>query len=156
MVTLVRTGPVILGRLADAFNTVYGLTETRLWWKTRAFTLASGPILALAVIVAILFMLTGSRVIEGVAEVFGLRDLFSVFVAWLRYPVALLLLWVALSVIYRYSPAVRQPFRSVIWGAADTGTTAGSTPRDPGRPNRGAQGCLKSREETFRARRLRR
>jgi len=104
--------------LADAFNTVYGLTETRLWWKTRAFSLASGPILSLAVIVAILFMLTGSRVIEGVAEVFGLRDLFSVLVAWLRYPAALLLLWVALSVIYRYSPAVRQPFRSVIWGAA--------------------------------------
>ena len=38
--------------------------------------------------------------------------------AWLHYPVALVLLWAALSAVYRYSPAVTLPWRSVILGAA--------------------------------------
>src|SRR5215204_5390297 len=56
----------------ELLNTVYGLTEIRLWWKTRVLSLASGPILAFAVIVAIVFMLTGSWVIESAAEILGL------------------------------------------------------------------------------------
>jgi membrane protein len=66
-------------------------------------------VLALAVIVSVALMLTGSRVIEGAAAVFGLRWFFVLLWAWLRYPVALVLLWAALSVVYRYSPAVTQP-----------------------------------------------
>jgi len=57
-------------------------------------------------------------VAEGVAGAFGLRDLFVLLWGWLRYPVALVLLWAALSVVYRYSPAVTQHWGSVIWGAA--------------------------------------
>jgi membrane protein len=104
--------------LADAFNTAYGVTENRPWWKSQALSLVSGPLVALAVIVAVVLMLTGSRVVEGVAGAFGLRELFVLLWGWLRYPVALVLLWAALSVVYRYSPAVKQTWKSVIWGAA--------------------------------------
>src|SRR5215210_1389333 len=104
--------------LADAFNTAYGVTETRPWWKAQALLLVSGPLVALAVIVAVVLMLTGSQVAEGVAGAFGLRALFVLLWGWLRYPVALVLLWAALSVVYRYSPAVTQTWRSVIRGAA--------------------------------------
>ena len=104
--------------LADAFNTVYGLTEMRSWWKTQALSLASGPIVVVVVIVGLVTLVTGSRVIEGVAEVFGLHQLYVFLFAWLHYPVALVLLWAALSVIYRYSPSVTQPLRSVMLGAA--------------------------------------
>jgi membrane protein len=37
---------------------------------------------------------------------------------WLRFPVALLLLAVVLSVVYRFGPNARQRFRSVVPGAA--------------------------------------
>jgi membrane protein len=104
--------------LADAFNTAYGVTESRPWWKAQALSLVSGPLVALAVIVAVVLMLTGSRVAEGVAGAFGLRGLVVLLWGWLRYPVALVLLWAALSVVYRYSPAVTQTWGSVIWGAA--------------------------------------
>ena len=104
--------------LADAFNTANGLTETRPWWKAQALSLVSGPLVALAVVVAVVLMLTGSQVAEGVAGAFGLRELFVLLWGWLRYPVALVLLWAALCVVYRYSPAVTQTWRSVIWGAA--------------------------------------
>lgn len=104
--------------LADAFNIAYGLTETRPWWKAQALSLASGPIVVLAVTFAVVLMLTGSRVVEGVAGTFGIRDLYVLLWSWLHYPVALVLLWAALSVAYRYSPAVTQPLRSVMLGAA--------------------------------------
>ncbi len=104
--------------LADAFNTAYGVTETRPWWKVKALSLISGPLVALAVIVAVVLMLTGSRVAAGVAGAFGLRELFVLLWGWLRYPMALVLLWAALTVIFRYSPTVTQTWGSVIWGAA--------------------------------------
>ena len=104
--------------LADSLNVAYGVTETRRWWKSAALSLASGPIVAIAVLVAVVLMLTGTRVIEGVAEFLGMRELFVFLWGWLHYPVALVLLWVALSFIYRYSPAVTMPVRSVWLGAA--------------------------------------
>jgi membrane protein len=104
--------------LADALNVAHEVTETRRWWKSAALSLASGPIIAIAVIVAVVLMLTGTRAIEGVAEFLGLRELFVFLWGWLHYPVALVLLWVALSFIYRYSPAVTMPVRSVWLGAA--------------------------------------
>ena len=104
--------------LADALNVAHRVTETRSWWKTLALSLVSGPMVTVAVIVAIVLMLTGTRAIEGVAKVLGLRELFVFLWGWLHYPVALLLLWVALSFIYRYSPAVTMPVRSVWLGAA--------------------------------------
>jgi membrane protein len=104
--------------LADAFNNAYGLAEVRRWWKVQALTLASGPLLALAVIVAVILMLTGSQVVEGVAQVFGMRALFVMLWAWLRFPLALALLWVVLSVVYRHSPAITLTWRSVMLGAA--------------------------------------
>ncbi len=104
--------------LADALNVANGVTETRSWWRTMALSLISGPIVALAVIVAVVLMLTGTRVVEGMAEFLGVRGLFVFLWSWLHYPVALVLLWVALSFIYRYSPAVTMPVRSVLPGAA--------------------------------------
>jgi membrane protein len=104
--------------LADAFNNAYGLTERRPWWKVQVLSLASGPLLALAVIVAVVLMLTGSRVVEGVAQVFGMRALFVTLWAWLRFPLALVLLWVVLTVVYRYSSSVTLPWTSVMLGAA--------------------------------------
>jgi membrane protein len=104
--------------LADAFNTAYGVTESRPWWKAQALSLVSGPLVALAVIVAVVLMLAGSRVAEGVAGAFSLREQFVLLWGLMRYPVALVLLWAALTVVYRYSPAVTQRWGSVIWGAA--------------------------------------
>ena len=108
----------LAGTLADALNAAHGVTETRNWWKTLALSLISGPIVALAVIVAVVLMLTGTRVVEGVAGFLGVRGLFVFLWSWLHYPAALVLLWVALSFIYRYSPAVTMPVRSVWLGAA--------------------------------------
>ncbi len=103
--------------LTEAFNAAYEVTETRPARKRYALTLAFGPVLALLVIVSVGLMLIGSRLIERVAEMVGLDKLFVYLWGWLHFPVALFLLGVVLSVVYRYGPDAKQSFRSVVVGA---------------------------------------
>jgi len=104
--------------LTEAFNAAYEINETRPGWKRFALTLAFGPVLALLVIVAVGLMLIGSSLVERVAETVALDALFVYLWGWLRFPVALLLLAVVLSVVYRYGPDAKQRYRSVVRGAA--------------------------------------
>ena len=104
--------------LTEAFNVAYQVAETRRWWKQLALSVAFGPILALVVIVSVALMLIGPQLVGGIAELVGLDELFVRLWGWLRFPVALFLLAVVLSVVYRFGPNARQGFRSVILGAA--------------------------------------
>jgi membrane protein len=108
----------LAGTLAEAFNAAYEVPETRRWWKVSALSLAFGPILALIVIVSIGLMLVGPDLVERIAELVGLDEVFVSLWEWLRFPVALSLLAMVLSLVYRFGPNARQRFRSVVLGAA--------------------------------------
>ena len=108
----------LAGTLTEALNAAYEVPETRRWWKVSALSLAFGPILALMVIVSVGLMLIGPQLVERIAEVVGLDELFVSLWGWLRFPVALSLLAVVLSLVYRFGPDAEQRFRSVGLGAA--------------------------------------
>jgi membrane protein len=103
--------------LTEAFNVAYQVTETRRWWKQLALSLAFGPVLALVVVVSVALMLIGPQLVGGMAELVDLDELFVRLWGWLRFPVALSLLALVLSVVYRFGPNVEQRFRSVVLGA---------------------------------------
>lgn len=104
--------------LTEAFNIAYQVAETRRWWKQLVLSLAFGPVLALAVIVSVALMLVGPQLVGSIAALVDLDELFVRLWGWLRFPVALLLLAVVLSVVYRFAPNAKQRFRSVVPGAA--------------------------------------
>jgi membrane protein len=104
--------------LTEAFNVAYQVAETRRWWKQGAISLVFGPILALVVIISVALMLVGTRLVERIAELVGSDGLFVHLWGWLRFPVALFLLAVVLSVVYRFGPNTGQRLRSVVPGAA--------------------------------------
>jgi membrane protein len=104
--------------LTEAFNVAYQVVETRRWWRQLALSLAFGPILALVVILSVTLMLIGPGLVGDIAELVDLDEVFVRLWGWLRFPVALLLLAVVLSVVYRFGPNVDQRFRSVVPGAA--------------------------------------
>jgi membrane protein len=70
------------------------------------------------VIVSVVLMLIGPQLVGSIAGLVGLDELFVRLWGWLRFPVALLLLAVVLSVVYRIGPNVELRFRSVVLGAA--------------------------------------
>jgi membrane protein len=104
--------------LTEAFNTAYEIEETRPGWKRFALSVAFGPVLALMVIVSVGLMLIGPRLVVRVAELVGLDQVIVFLWGWLRFPVALFLLAVVVSLVYRYGPDAKQRFRSVGLGAA--------------------------------------
>jgi membrane protein len=104
--------------LTEAFNVAYQVVETRSWWKQLVLSLAFGPVLALVVIVSVALMLVGPQLIGGIAALVNLDELFVRLWGWLRFPVALLLLAVVLSVVYQFGPNAKQRFRLVVPGAA--------------------------------------
>src|SRR5829696_7354866 len=104
--------------LTEALNAAYEVPETRRWWKVSALSLAFGPVLALMVIVSVGLMLIGPGLVERIAELVGLDEVFVSLWGWLRFPIALALLAVVLSLVYRYGPDANQRFRSVGVGAA--------------------------------------
>jgi membrane protein len=104
--------------LTEAFNVAYQVAETRRWWKQLVLSLAFGPVLALVVIVSVALMLVGPQLVGSIAALVDLDELFVRLWGWLRFPVALLLLAVVLSVVYRFGPNAGQRFRSVVPGAA--------------------------------------
>src|SRR3712207_4874415 len=69
------------------------------------------------VIVSVGLMLIGPRLVESIAELVSLDKVFVFLWRWLRFPVALSLLAVVLSLVYRHGPDAKQRFRSVGLGA---------------------------------------
>lgn len=90
--------------LTEALNAACETEETRSRSKRFVFALVFGPILALALVVACVLMLTGPQVAGALAALAGLDEAWVALWAWLRLPVALLLLAVVLSVVYRFVP----------------------------------------------------
>jgi membrane protein len=107
----------LAGTLTEAFNAAYEVPETRRWWRVSALSLAFGPVLVLMMIVSIGLMLIGPQLVERIAELVGLDEVFVSLWGWLRFPVALSLLAVVLSLVYRFGPDAKQRFRSVVFGA---------------------------------------
>ena len=103
--------------LTEALNTAYGVEETRSRRKRFAFALVFGPFLALAFIVACGLMLIGPQVAGELAGLAGLDEAWVALWAWLRFPVALLLLAAVLSVVYRFVPDTDRSFWSGTPGA---------------------------------------
>jgi membrane protein len=107
----------VASALTEALNAAYGVEETRSRGKRFAYALVFGPFLALAFIVACVLMLIGPHVAGGVAGLAGLDEAWVALWAWLRVPVALLLLGVVLSVVYRFVPNTDRSLWSAMPGA---------------------------------------
>ena len=103
--------------LTEAFNVAYQVAETRRWWRQLVLSLAFGPVLALVVILSVTLMLVGPELVGRIVELVNLDEVFVRLWGWLRFPVALFLLTVVLSVVYRFGPNAKQRIRSVVPGA---------------------------------------
>jgi membrane protein len=103
--------------LTEALNAVCGVQETRSRRKRFAYVLVFGPFLALAFIVACGLMLIGPHVAGWLAGLAGLDEAWVALWAWLRFPVALLVLAAVVSVVYRFVPDTDRSFWSAAPGA---------------------------------------
>ena len=104
--------------LMKALNAIYGVGESRPGWKRVGLQLFFAPGLAMTIILATALLLIGPQLLEWIAGLVRLDEIFVSLWAWLRLPVALVLLVLAVSLIYWAVPNVNQRFRLITPGAA--------------------------------------
>jgi membrane protein len=100
-----------------ALNVAYDITEERPAWKRYPLSILYTILLAVLIIAAVGLMLIGPEIAEWLAQQVGLGSVFVVLWAWLRIPVAILLLMIVLALVYYLFPNVDQPFRLITSGA---------------------------------------
>ncbi|HYC41614.1 MAG TPA: YihY/virulence factor BrkB family protein [Noviherbaspirillum sp.] len=101
----------------NALNVAYDVRETRSAWKLYPLSLLYTIGLAAMMIAAAALLTVGPQAVQWVAQQVGLELIFVTLWAWLRWPVALLILTLAVAIIYYVAPNVKQKFRFISPGA---------------------------------------
>jgi len=104
--------------LTKALNAVHETEENRPGWKRYGLSFFYAFGLAVMVILAVALLLIGPELVGKVVGLVGLDEIFVSLWAWLRVPVALVLLMLVVSIVYWVVPNVNYPYRLITPGAA--------------------------------------
>lgn len=104
--------------LMRALNAAHEAEETRPPALRFAFSLVFLPALAVAIALAALLLVLTSRLVGWASGLVGVGAVVGVLGSWLRVPLALGVLGLAATAVYRFGPSVRPPWRAVAAGAA--------------------------------------
>jgi membrane protein len=104
----------------DALNAAYDVREGRPAWKLYPLSILYTIGIAAMMIAATALLLVGPQAIQWLAGQVGLEQLVVTLWTWLRWPVILLLLTLAIAVVYYVAPDVEQDFRFITPGSVLT------------------------------------
>ena len=100
-----------------AMNRAYDVPEGRPLWKRYPLSVLYTVGLAAMLLTVAALMVVGPNVMGLAAEVLGLKELVVLLWTWLRWPVAVLLMVLAVAVFYYVTPDVEQEFRFITPGS---------------------------------------
>ena len=103
--------------IMNAMNVAYDVQEGRPAWKLYPLSLLYTLGLAAMLIAATALLLLGPQAIQWLAHYIGLEQLFVTLWTWLRWPVILFLLCLAVAIVYYVAPDVEQEFRFITPGS---------------------------------------
>lgn len=103
--------------IMESLNVVYDAEETRPFWKVRLVAALLTIGLAAFIIISITLILYGARIGEWIADIVGLGWLFLLTWNVLQWPVAVMLMLLALAIIYTVCPDVERDWRWVTPGS---------------------------------------
>lgn len=112
------TASVGVRSLMNAMNKAYAVDEGRPMWKLYVLSLVYTIGLAIMLLAAAGLMILGPQIMEWIANQIGLGSLFVTLWTWLRWPVIVLLLVLAVAVMNYFMPDVKQEFRFITPGSA--------------------------------------
>ena len=106
-----------LTAIMRALNVVYDTQETRAYWKIWVTAIAMTIGLAGFIILSTTLVLAGEHIAAGVAHLLGFGELFTIGWIIVEWPLVIVFMLVAVSVIYYFGPDVDQEWRWVIPGS---------------------------------------
>lgn len=111
------TASIGVRALMNAMNKVYEVRESRATWKLFLLSVLYTIGLAIMMLLAAGFMTLGPQVMSWVASQIGLEQLLVTVWVWIRWPLAIFLLMLAVALIYYATPDVQQDFRFITPGS---------------------------------------
>ena len=96
-----------MGAITQALNAAYNVVESRPWWKQRLVAVALTMALSVLVITALLLVLLGGEVADGLAAHYQLGAVFPIAWKALQWPMALAFMVLAFALIYFFAPDVK-------------------------------------------------
>jgi membrane protein len=103
--------------IISALNAVYGVKETRPFWKAKALAIGLTLLFSVFILTALILMVFGPKIGESVASWVGLGALFTLVWNVVSVPIVILLVGVGVALVYYLAPAVEQKFRWVTPGS---------------------------------------
>jgi membrane protein len=101
----------------NALNVAYDVEEGRPTWKRFLLSIVYTIGLAVLLILAAALMILGPQAMQWLAGQVGLGQIAVTLWTWLRWPIAVLLLILAVATIYYVTPDVEQDFRFITPGS---------------------------------------
>ncbi len=113
----IYSASIAVAATMNALNVAYDVNERRPVWKRYVVAIIYTIGLAALLMAAALFMAVGPDQLRWLAAYVGLGELVIAAWALLRWPVAVVLLMLALALVYWAAPNVKLPFRLISPGA---------------------------------------
>ena len=94
--------------LMTTLNFAYNVKETRPWWKARAVAIGLTIVAGILMLAAILISIFGGFILSHVGAAVGMGGTLNGLWRYGQYAVALFFVILAVAVVYRWGPAVKE------------------------------------------------
>ena len=95
-----------IGAISESLNAMYGVKESRPFWKVRVAAIGLTIMIAVLIISALLFILFGGEIGEAVANYFNQSSHFATLWTLAQVPIVLAFVLLAFALIYYFAPNV--------------------------------------------------
>jgi membrane protein len=93
-----------MGAISEALNAMYGVRESRPWWKVRLASVGLTIALAVLIISALLLILYGGEIGEAITKYFNQTKDFETFWIVAQVPFVLAFVLLTFAMIYYFAP----------------------------------------------------
>jgi membrane protein len=93
-----------MGAISEALNAMYGVRESRQWWKVRLASVGLTVALAVLIISALLLILYGGEIGEAITNYFNQTKDFETFWIIAQVPLVLVFVLLTFAMIYYFAP----------------------------------------------------
>lgn len=97
-----------MSAITDSLNAAYDVEESRAWWKQRLVAITLTVALSALIISALLLVVAGSNIAEGIANAYGYGSAFAIVWKIVQWPIVLAFMTLAFALIYYFAPDLRR------------------------------------------------
>ena len=97
-----------MGAVVVSLNVVYGVKETRAWWKQKLTIIGLTLALAALIVVALVLVLYGGKIGQLLATQIGLSDVFRIAWKVLQWPLSFAAMFLSFSIVYYFGPDLKE------------------------------------------------